>query len=413
MAGGLDAGDVRPELVGDEDLIEGGLASLTDPLGAGEELAAAGRGQEADLKVQGDRDRVPVVGGDREGEVGHGRVDSAHHAVGSVLVAAFSDAGDKGVARSGLLDHDSGGFGGKVVFFKKCACVFDVSHGEFLFSFSLFKRILVKENVTQNIRNYKHKDMNKVNYQRELEKIILKNEKNGVVPSLLLHSCCAPCSSWCLEYLTDYFQVTDFYYNPNITDAEEYGRRERELMRLIAQQPHKYPVTFLHGDYEPKKFYEAVRGFENYREGGERCFICYELRLRETALQAKKRGMDYFGTTLTISPLKNAQKLNEIGERLEAEIGQSKIITESEALDVIPETMGKRASNEEGTRRQAGNAETRIGKPIWLPSDFKKKGGYQRSIELSKVYDLYRQDFCGCSFSKAEREMSLKQTKES
>ena len=156
-----------------------------------------------------------------------------------------------------------------------------------------------------------------------------------------------------------------------------------------------------------------MKGYEACPEGGERCFRCYELRLRETALQAKKRGMDYFGTTLTISPLKNAQKLNEIGERLEAEIGQSKIITESEALDVIPETMGKRASNEEGTRRQAGNAVTRIGKPIWLPSDFKKKGGYQRSIELSKVYDLYRQDFCGCSFSKAEREMSLKQTKES
>ena len=203
--------------------------------------------------------------------------------------------------------------------------------------------------------------MNKVNYQRELEKIILKNEKNGVVPSLLLHSCCAPCSSWCLEYLTDYFQVTDFYYNPNITDAEEYERRERELMRLIVQQPHKYPVTFLHGDYEPKKFYEAVRGFENCREGGERCFICYELRLRETALQAKKGGYDYFTTTLTISPLKNAEKLNEIGEKVGEEIGVS-----------------------------------------FLPSDFKKRGGYLRSTQLSKEYGLYRQNYCGCVFSKRE-----------
>ena len=260
--------------------------------------------------------------------------------------------------------------------------------------------------------------MNQRNYQKELDTILEKIRQGGTeqVPTLFLHSCCAPCSSYCLEYLAPYFAITVFYYNPNISASEEYQHRVREQKRLIElynQEKKGHPIKVIEGDWRPADFYEAVKGYEACPEGGERCFRCYELRLRETALQAKKRGMDYFGTTLTISPLKNAQKLNEIGERLEAEIGQSKIITESEALDVIPETMGKRASNEEGTRRQAGNAVTRIGKPIWLPSDFKKKGGYPRSIELSKVYDLYRQDFCGCSFSKAEREMSLKQTKES
>lgn len=199
---------------------------------------------------------------------------------------------------------------------------------------------------------------NKINYQKELEKIICSNEKAGVVPTVFLHSCCAPCSSYCLEYLSQYFRVTDFYYNPNITDESEYEKREEELARLINEQPHLHEVKFVRGSYEPDRFFEIARGLEDCPEGGERCFKCYELRLRETAAMAAQGGFDYFTTTLTISPLKNAQKLNEIGMRLAEEYGVR-----------------------------------------WLPSDFKKKSGYLRSIELSKEYGLYRQDYCGCVFS--------------
>lgn len=239
--------------------------------------------------------------------------------------------------------------------------------------------------------------MNQRNYQKELDTILEKIRQGGTeqVPTLFLHSCCAPCSSYCLEYLAPYFAITVFYYNPNISASEEYQHRVREQKRLIElynQEKKGHPIKVIEGDWRPADFYEAVKGYEACPEGGERCFRCYELRLRETALQAKKRGMDYFGTTLTISPLKNAQKLNEIGERIASELQERDIKAVGNQIDI---------------------AVTRIGKPIWLPSDFKKKGGYQRSIELSKVYDLYRQDFCGCSFSKAEREMSLMQTKES
>ncbi len=205
--------------------------------------------------------------------------------------------------------------------------------------------------------------MNKVNYQRELEKIINVNTRIGKVPTLLLHSCCAPCSSWCLEYLSQYFQITDLYYNPNITDENEYRLREEELKRLIREQPHTHPVTFLAGRYEPEKFREISRGLEMCPEGGERCFKCYELRIREAAEAAKQGGFDYFTTTLTISPLKNAEKLNEIGFRVAAETGTN-----------------------------------------WLPSDFKKKGGFLRSTQLSKEYGLYRQNYCGCAFSKRDAE---------
>lgn len=217
--------------------------------------------------------------------------------------------------------------------------------------------------------------MNQVNYQKELEKILNGLEKGTdiegtemekKIPTLFLHSCCAPCSSYVLEYLAPYFSITVFYYNPNISADEEYRHRVAEQKRLIEcynRENRGYPIRVLEGDYRPGDFYEAVKGFENCREGGERCFRCYELRLRETALHAQKQGMDYFGTTLTISPLKNAEKLNEIGLRL------------------------------------AEGLETK-----WLPSDFKKKGGYQRSVELSGIYGLYRQDFCGCGFSKAESE---------
>lgn len=203
--------------------------------------------------------------------------------------------------------------------------------------------------------------MNKINYQRELEKIIEKNVKEQKVPTLLLHSCCAPCSSWCLEYLSQYFLITDLYYNPNITEVDEYRHREEELRRLIAEQPHLHSVTFLAGTYEPDKFWEISRGLELCPEGGERCFKCYELRIREAAKYARQGGFDYFTTTLTISPLKNAQKLNEIGYQV------------------------------------AEETET-----AWLPSDFKKKGGFLRSTQLSQEYGLYRQNYCGCVFSKRD-----------
>ena len=205
--------------------------------------------------------------------------------------------------------------------------------------------------------------MNKVNYQLKMEEIIKKNCSTDRVPKLLLHSCCAPCSSYCLEYLSQYFKITVLYYNPNLYPAEEYDRRVFEQRRIVASLPVKYPVSLAEIKGEPKEFYSAVKGLESIKEGGERCFACFRLRLEKTAEYAKKNGFDFFTTTLTISPLKNAQKLNEIGEK---------------------------AGEKFGVRH--------------LPSDFKKKNGYLRSVELSKVYGLYRQDYCGCIFSKRERE---------
>lgn len=199
------------------------------------------------------------------------------------------------------------------------------------------------------------------NFQKELEAIIEQNRKNGIVPSLLLHSCCAPCSSYCLEYLSRYFKITVLYYNPNLFPAGEYERRVSEQKKLVSALPAKYPVTLVEMKGEPEEFYSAVKGLEHIREGGERCFACFKLRLERAARYAKENGFDFFTTTLTISPLKNAQKLNEIGEA---------------------------AGVKFGVRH--------------LPSDFKKKDGYKRSVELSKVYGLYRQDYCGCVFSKRE-----------
>lgn len=208
--------------------------------------------------------------------------------------------------------------------------------------------------------------MNQTNYQKELEKIIEQVGAEQKPPRLFLHSCCAPCSSYVLEYLCKYFDITVFYYNPNISASEEYRKRVAEEKRLIAaynEEERGFSIDMIEGDYEPKQFFEMARGLENCPEGGERCFKCFDLRLRETALKAKEGGFDYFATTLTISPMKNAAKLNEIGQAL---------------------------AEETGVR--------------WLPSDFKKKNGYKRSIELSAQYDLYRQDYCGCAFSKAQRE---------
>lgn len=201
------------------------------------------------------------------------------------------------------------------------------------------------------------------NYQKELDQVLEKLTKEQKVPKLLLHSCCAPCSSYVIEYLSSYFNITVFYYNPNIYPDEEYEKRVEEQMRFIREFPTKYPVEFLRGDFEKQRFYDAVKGYEQEREGGERCFRCYELRLSESANVAKSIGADYFTTTLSISPLKNAAKLNEIGAELSKEYGIK-----------------------------------------YLFSDFKKKNGYKRSTELSKVYDLYRQDYCGCEFSYIEAE---------
>lgn len=197
------------------------------------------------------------------------------------------------------------------------------------------------------------------NYQRELERMIERQQAEGKVPTLLLHSCCAPCSSYVLEYLSQYFQITLYYYNPNIAPESEYRTRVLEQKRLIEEMPAVHPIRFLEGQYDSERFYEIARGLEEVPEGGERCFHCYELRLREAARTAYEQGSDYFTTTLSISPLKNAVKLNEIGERLGEEF-----------------------------------------KVAYLPSDFKKKEGYKRSIELSREYGLYRQDYCGCIYSR-------------
>ena len=163
--------------------------------------------------------------------------------------------------------------------------------------------------------------MNKINYQIELDKIIDDLQKENRVPALLLHSCCAPCSSYCLSYLADYFKITIFYYNPNISPAEEYQKRVEEQKRLISELPVKNKVSFAEGKYEPEKFFEMAKGLQNIPEGGERCFKCYEMRQREEAVYAAENGFELFTTTLSISPHKNAAKLNEIGLKLEKEYG--------------------------------------------------------------------------------------------
>ena len=205
--------------------------------------------------------------------------------------------------------------------------------------------------------------MIKKNYQAELENLIEQLERDERVPSLFLHSCCAPCSSYCIEYLSQYFNVTVFYYNPNIYPDEEYYHRVKEQQEFIRKFPTKHPVNFIEGDFEKDRFYEEVaKGLEEEPERGRRCVKCFDLRLRETAKRAKAEGFDYFCTTLSISPMKDAVLLNELGNKIGAEIGIE-----------------------------------------FLPSDFKKKNGYLRSCEISKEYDMYRQDYCGCEYSMRER----------
>ncbi len=201
----------------------------------------------------------------------------------------------------------------------------------------------------------------KRNYQKEMERIT-KSFAPGDKPRLLLHSCCAPCSSAVLETVAPYFALTVYYYNPNIAPREEYQKRVEEQKRLLLQMPLPGPVDFLEGPYEPDCFLQAVKGLEMVPEGGARCEKCFRLRLRKAAEAAKEGSFDFFTTTLTVSPLKNAPLLNQIGEEMAAKYGVR-----------------------------------------WLPSDFKKKEGYKRSITLSHQYGLYRQDYCGCAFSKRER----------
>lgn len=205
-------------------------------------------------------------------------------------------------------------------------------------------------------------EFNKVNFQREMDALIEKNKSLGLVPKLLLHSCCAPCSSYVIEYLSDYFEITVFYYNPNLYPDEEYEIRSGEQKRFISEFKSKYPLSYLDAGFIPNEFYSRVKGLENEKEGGKRCEKCFELRLEKTAALAKEKDFDYFATTLTISPLKNAALINKIGSEL---------------------------SEKYGVR--------------YLASDFKKKNGFKRSTELSRQYNLYRQDYCGCVFSKQER----------
>lgn len=201
----------------------------------------------------------------------------------------------------------------------------------------------------------------KENYERWMDREIQLFQTRGEIPRLLLHSCCAPCSSAVLESIAQYFKITVFYYNPNIFPREEYLHRVQEQKRFLSQFPPAASVSFLEGEYQPEQFFRLTQGMEQEPEGGARCTLCYELRLRRTAELAKKLGFRYFTTTLSISPYKDAEKLNSIGKRLSEEYGVS-----------------------------------------YLYSDFKKKDRYKRSIALSKEYGLYRQEFCGCPFSKKE-----------
>ena len=205
--------------------------------------------------------------------------------------------------------------------------------------------------------------MPKINYQIEMEKELRAIHERGQRPLLALHSCCAPCSSAVLERLNAHFRIALYYYNPNISPEKEFRHRVEEQKRLVREMPLDDELRVEEGPYEPERFYELVRGHEEDPEGGERCGICFEMRLRSTAEFARSIGADYFTTTLSISPLKDEQRLNAIGKALSEEFGVK-----------------------------------------YLYSDFKKRDGYRRSCALSEEYGLYRQDFCGCAFSRMERE---------
>ena len=200
--------------------------------------------------------------------------------------------------------------------------------------------------------------MDKINYQLKLEEII---KSLDYTPRLLLHACCGPCSSYCIEYLSNYFEITILYYNPNIFPETEYQRRLRELIEFIPKREYKNKVTVIEDTYEPKEYYNSVKGLELLGEKSKRCYECYKLRLKRACIYAKENNYDYFTTTLSISPYKISAWINEIGEKLEKEYNVK-----------------------------------------YLYSDFKKKNGYKRSQELSREFNMYRQDYCGCSFSLKE-----------
>ena len=201
---------------------------------------------------------------------------------------------------------------------------------------------------------------NRINYQQEMEKVLQQLDTAALRPRLLLHACCAPCSSATLERLARHFDLTILYYNPNIYPPEEYHRREAELERFVEQAGYHYPVVEL--PYNPQEFYDVVKGLEQEPEKGERCTVCYRLRLEQTARYAAEHGFDWFCTTLSISPMKDPVRINTLGTELGARYGVR-----------------------------------------FLPSEFRKKDGYKRSLALSAEYGLYRQDYCGCVFSKQER----------
>jgi len=205
--------------------------------------------------------------------------------------------------------------------------------------------------------------MNKINYDKELTKFLTSLKKEKKIPTLLLHSCCAPCSSYVLEYLSEFFRITIYYYNPNISPKEEFEKRAKEQERLLKEMPLNRNIDIIKKDYDNNIFFSITKGLETLPEGGKRCSVCYKLRLEKTAILAKEKQFDYFTTTLSVSPYKNSDNLNKIGKELEKKYGIN-----------------------------------------YLCADFKKNNGYKRSIELSKIYNLYRQDYCGCIFSKTERE---------
>ena len=199
------------------------------------------------------------------------------------------------------------------------------------------------------------------NYSKELDALIEKNKRENIKPKLMLHACCACCASYVLEYLSEHFEIYLLFYNPNITSVSEYDYRYSEFQRLVSEMGLSEKVTIVESDYSPDEFMSSVKGLENEPEGGARCAVCFKSRLKETAQKAVDFSCDYFATTLTISPLKNSSIINSIGETISKDFGVA-----------------------------------------YLPSDFKKKNGYKRSIELSKEYNLYRQNFCGCVFSKKD-----------
>ena len=213
--------------------------------------------------------------------------------------------------------------------------------------------------------------MEKINYDLKMMNIIKENQEKKIIPTLLLHTCCAPCSSAVLLRLSDFFRITVLYYNPNIEPKDEYEKRKSEQQRFLREYKTKYPISFLDCDYDHEAFEKVSKGLEKEKEGGQRCFACYRMRLEKTAQIAAEKEFDYFGTSLTVSPYKNSAKINEIG------------------------------------------AELALKYPVkFLYSDFKKHDGYKKSIEMSKEYHLYRQDYCGCHFSLEGREKYLKEKME-